>query len=661
MCDSRLISSLFDMIRTGPPALTAFRRSRLATTAVALALLAGTAGAAGLASPASSAPAPAAAVKDCPEKSFSPTVRCGQVLVPVDRGRPGSATISVAYVLLPRQDRSRPSLGTLVPNPGGPGAGVIDQAEGYVETLGPLLDRRDLLLVDPRGTGRSTALHCAAAEAVSALRADTSELVAACGRELGAQANSYGSAAIADDIEAVRSALGLDDLDLWGESYGTYLMQVYASRHPAHVRSVMLSGAYPVDFDPWGRDRLRAARRAVTLVCRRSGDCSGPAVLREVAQLADRLRAHPVSFSVDVGGHRQRTVLDEAALAQLLYAGGQASTYGKLPAAVHSALHGDRAALQQLVAGAQLEELALLHYPSFSVAAYAATECHDYPHVFSYADSPAVRRVAYQRALSDLPAEDVWPFSAAGWAGAGFEGVDDCIGWPADSSPSGSPPASGSPLEPGATMPDVPVLVLSGDLDANTPTEAGRLAAAAFQHSTVLEIPNAGHTPGDDVACANAVARHFVATVTVDRKGCVAEPVPVARPAARTAATLPAVTAAAGRQVRTALAVTVATAEDLRRQAGLVRFFGSSDALRSGRYQLVTEDGADVLLQGVKVVADARVGGRLTLGDEDVVGTVTLTGRGVPDGRLSLRLSGDGSGRATGKLAGRAVDLRFRF
>jgi pimeloyl-ACP methyl ester carboxylesterase len=92
-----------------------------------------------------------------------------------------------------------------------------------------------------------------------------------CGRELGAKAGLYGTAAAADDLEAVRAALGLQRLDLWGSSYGSYLMTVYAARYPAHVQSLVLNGAYPIDFDPWALDRLAATRRSIELVCAHTG------------------------------------------------------------------------------------------------------------------------------------------------------------------------------------------------------------------------------------------------------------------------------------------------------------------------------------------------------------------------------------------------------
>jgi pimeloyl-ACP methyl ester carboxylesterase len=152
---------------------------------------------------------------------------CGQITVPLDRSTPSRGTTVVAFALVPRLDRRRPSLGTLVYNPGGPGAAVIGSMREIARMFAPLGTRRDLLLIDPRGTGRSGPLRCAALEPEYIRPRDLLEhmrVVARfgrCGAELGARANLYGSAAIADDVDDVRAALGLQRLDLVGSSYGT--------------------------------------------------------------------------------------------------------------------------------------------------------------------------------------------------------------------------------------------------------------------------------------------------------------------------------------------------------------------------------------------------------------------------------------------------------
>lgn len=91
-----------------------------------------------------------------------PGARCGSVTVPLDRRAPSAGTLDIRYALAPHTDAARPSAGTIVPNPGGPGQGTIASAGLYLEAPAPLRRDRDLLLIDPRGTGGSGALACPA-------------------------------------------------------------------------------------------------------------------------------------------------------------------------------------------------------------------------------------------------------------------------------------------------------------------------------------------------------------------------------------------------------------------------------------------------------------------------------------------------------------------
>ncbi len=448
--------------------------------------------------------------------------RSGAVTVALDRADPAAGTTRVAYRLIPRSDRSSPAQGTILFNPGGPGQAPIGLAAPVRRELAPLLEHRDLLLVDPRGTGRSDALHCRGERDTGLAFAAHDAFVRAigdCGRRLGPRARMYGSAAVADDFEAVRSELGIDTLDVWGESYGTYLMTIFASRHPAHVRSIVLSGAYPIDFDPWGRDRLAAARRAIVLICARTRTCRGTIVLDDLTHVAARLRHRPVRFTVGLRDHRYPVVLDEGALAELVYAQGDPRLLGRVPRAVAAARTGDLHPLQRLLGEQRRARAALISDPAaaalFSVAQGFATECHDYPRAFSYADPLPARRAAYDRALAALDPRPFRPFSPRGWSRAGFEGTDTCLEWPAD-------PTASAPLAPDAPLPDVPVLVLSGDLDTNTPPLAGRQVARRFKHATRAQIADAGHTPTAGSACAVRLAARFVTTLTARRNACAA-------------------------------------------------------------------------------------------------------------------------------------------
>jgi pimeloyl-ACP methyl ester carboxylesterase len=590
-----------------------------------------------------------------------PSARCGTVEVPLDRADAAAGTTKVAFAVVPRRDRSAPSAGTLMFNPGGPGAPTIGTAGETANMFGPLLNHRDLLLVDPRGTGRSAALECGAMRQdladVFDGSAGVSKAIGACGRELGSRARMYGSAAVADDFEAVRARLGLDRLDLWGNSYGTYLMPVYAARHPEHVRSMVLSGAYPIDFDPWGMDRVAATRRAIGLVCARTHSCRGDAVVRDIAALATRLRHRPLAFTVAVGDQRFRARIDENTLAAMTYAAGNAYALGAIPAIADSGRTGDFAQMRRLVENDVLAGAYAVTHPTPAVDSLPqalATECHDFPRAFSLSDTPAVRRADYEQARGALDPRAFFPFSPAAWTSSrvGFEAAATCIEWPDD-------PSAARPIAMGTPMPDVPVLVISGDLDANTPTSAGRKVARQFEHATLAEIPNTGHVPTDGSPCAMRLGMRFIATTTAKSTACAGTgtPPPVTPGAPLLAADLAPVPTPTGTAAqRRALAVVGATATDMQQQAWARTAFGTATALRGGRY---TTQGQRVRLTSVRVVRDASVSGELITAAKDVTGTMRLTGIGTPDGRLRVHLSGTGTSRVTGTLDRQAVNFTF--
>src|SRR4051794_19668508 len=430
--------------------------------------------------------------------------RCGSVEVPLDRADSAAGRMRIVFALLPRRDTSRPSLGTVVLSSGP----IIAAGVPYAQGLAPLRSRRDLLFIDQRGTGLSGALNCRGFDGVVPAFGPRQRLLArigACGRELGSRAGLYGSAAAADDIESVRAALGVDRLDLWGASYGTYVMTVYAALHPSHVRSLVLHGAYPIDFDPWALDRLAAARRSINLVCGRTRGCRGAAVLRGVARLAGRLRRQPQSSAVETSHGRVAVPLDEAALASVVYGSGSVAGFGRLPAAVASALAGDLAPLRRLV------ELTLRPLDA-SFGQTFAQQCHEYPRGFAYAATLPSRRAEYLRARSRLDPHALAPFSAAAWTATQLEAGDSCLAWPNDA-------AAARPFPASTPMPDVPVLALTGDLDTNTPAASGREAAARFSRAIFVEVPNIGHTP-ETSPCAVALALRFVSTLKADRHAC---------------------------------------------------------------------------------------------------------------------------------------------
>src|SRR3954464_9472595 len=559
-----------------------------------------------------------------------PGVQCGTVPVPLDRADPAAGTIDIAYALLPHSDTSRPSLGTIVPNPGGPGGSASGFAGVYLKAFAPLRSRRDLLLIDVRGTGQSGPLTCPTLTAQAArdpLSIDERTLARLCGADLGARGALYGTAAAADDIDAVRAALGFDKLDLWGDSYGTFLMPVYAARHPDHVRSIVLDGAFPITEDPWGRDEVRGARRVIGLVCRRTHRCSGARVLSQVGRLAGRLRRHPVHFRTHSPIGVVRLTVGERELANLGFGFGDPRVFGLLPAAVDAAPRPHLALLQRVAAVFRVGEGSrFFSDPAVSsIAVAVAVECHDYPRPYSVADPVAQRRAEYARGLAALDPEQFRPFSASAWLNTDIDAGPKCLDWPADST-------AGSPLR-GLRLPHVPVLVQSGDLDTNTPIEQGRPAAAQFRHSIFAVVANAGHTP-DLHPCGVAMALDFIRHVTTDPNRCRhagRPPRELGRPARRAAQLrLPRVHAAM--PVRRGVGFALATLADERALVAYSDLSGTLDALRGGTY-VVGQD--RVRFVAARVVSDATADGTEQIGRRGRRTRLRLRGHGVPSARLT--------------------------
>ena len=107
------------------------------------------------------APASAsAAVERHPCADAPAGTRCGAIRVPLDRSGAVPGTLRIEFERYLRRDRRRPAVGTMLAIEGGPGYSTTDSRDGYLKLLAPLRARRDLLLVDLRGTGHSGALDC---------------------------------------------------------------------------------------------------------------------------------------------------------------------------------------------------------------------------------------------------------------------------------------------------------------------------------------------------------------------------------------------------------------------------------------------------------------------------------------------------------------------
>lgn len=200
-----------------------------------------------------------AAPEPCRLPGLAHQVLCGGVLRPLDPARPGGPMIEVRYAIVPALARRK------LPDPvvllaGGPGQSAIDLAPAVLPLLGRLNNRRDLIFIDQRGTGRSAPLECPTVDDEPiARRFDTAvqrRLLADCRRTLGRtppltsedQLRLFTTTIAMADFDAVRRALGIAQVNLIGASYGTRAALEWHRQQPTAIRRMVLDGVAPPDM-----------------------------------------------------------------------------------------------------------------------------------------------------------------------------------------------------------------------------------------------------------------------------------------------------------------------------------------------------------------------------------------------------------------------------
>jgi len=200
-----------------------------------------------------------AALSDCHIAGLRNGVLCGTLQRPLDPAHPERAQVSIRYVVVPAMARRK------LPDPvfllaGGPGQSAVAVAAPTMALFSRLNNRRDIVFVDQRGTGGSAPLQCQDPEHETlAEQADPERqvrLAAQCKTELlklpylkSADDLRYFTTTIAvQDLDAVRRALGAEQIDLVGASYGTRVALEYQRQFPRAVRRSVLDGVAPPDM-----------------------------------------------------------------------------------------------------------------------------------------------------------------------------------------------------------------------------------------------------------------------------------------------------------------------------------------------------------------------------------------------------------------------------
>jgi pimeloyl-ACP methyl ester carboxylesterase len=578
--------------------------------------------------------------------------QCARMTVPLDRGGavPGSVSLLVKRVRARhRGGATQPPLLVLA---GGPGQSATDAfGPDSLSLLYPAYWKRDLIVYDQRGTGRSGLLRCPRLERVNLLRAGPA--AADCAERLGSRRAFYTSRDTADDIDALRQRLGAERIALFGTSYGTKTALVYARRYPQHVERLVLDSVAPVDGpDPYYRDSTGATPRVLRSLCGRRctwtddpvGDLSR--LVRRIGQAHGGLRG----TVVDARGHRRTGRLTRVELFSILLAGDFDPTLrSAFPGGVDAALHGDVTPLLRLRRRAFEIDAAPPPPRELSSAVYAATTCEEVPMPWPRATPPDAterHRLAAADAAT-IPDSAFEPFDRA--TALASDTLELCESWPAQ--PAGPDLGSGP-------LPDVPVLLVEGADDLRTPLENARAAARSFPRAHVVVAPDTGHSAiGSDFSgCALRAFARFVQRRQVPSrcrhvpKAFPAEPPPPRR--LRDVLPLRGTRGVAGRTVSAVKLTLRDVAEDS--ITTLIFSAESSDrarggGLRGGRYRIGTDNTLE--LDRVSYLPGVTVSGRVErFLERRQSGRLRVGGRGAPHGVLRIHRF-----EVSGRLGGRRV------
>jgi pimeloyl-ACP methyl ester carboxylesterase len=423
--------------------------------------------------------------------------QCAVIDVPLDYDDPGGETVPLSVT---RVEATGDRIGPLFVNPGGPGGTAGDFAVDLAYALPEeITERFDIVGVDPRGLGASD-IDCGgdptelygvdytidSPDDTAALLDVSQQYVDGCRERVGDLLGHLGTADVARDIDAVRAAMGDEQLNYLGFSYGTAIGQELAQQFPDRVRSMILDGV--LEIGPTGTELAVAqaagfetALRSYAADCDRDRSCPiGPDAVARIEELEARVEESPIPASPrDLGPGELATGLNMPLYSE--------SLWPDLSDAVADALDGD---------GSGMVALADEYLGMSDTDIYFAVNCLD----VEWPETPEELLAAGAGAAAESPH-------------FGESIVNDyvrCAMWPVEEEPLVPVTAPGTP----------PILVVSTTNDPATPYEAGVRTADRLESGVLLTYEGDGHTVvGNGVECVDDIAVAYLVDLTPPEDG----------------------------------------------------------------------------------------------------------------------------------------------
>lgn len=423
-------------------------------------------------------------------------LECGYLVVPENRTRIDSPLVRLHVAIF------RNRLGIFITDPvvhlaGGPGSSSLNVASYMIgQGLDGILDQRDFILFDQRGTGYSQPrLDCPERTSITGtllergLSAPGNDQIILdafrrCRDRLAGQGidlAAYHSAASAADLSDLRLALGYDKLNLYAVSYGTRLALTLMRDHPEAVRSAVLDSAYPLQVNLYTALAPNAERAFNVFFARCAADPScnadNPDLRGVFYRLVEQLNASPISLPFSEGGAEYTVRVDGSLLIDVLFVGlYNPAVTASMPKMIHDISQGSFSILR--------ERLTLYFDTSPALGMQMSVQCAEEIPLNAAEEAFTVAQGIAPPIAAFYPVS-VQPLFAV------------CREW------------TGVAPDPRENLPvssDVPALILAGEHDPITPPEWGRLAAQSLSRAYFREFAGHGHWVTRSSRCALSMA-----------------------------------------------------------------------------------------------------------------------------------------------------------
>jgi pimeloyl-ACP methyl ester carboxylesterase len=438
-------------------------------------------------------------LEPCEIPSLKISALCGKYEVYEDREAKSGRKIALNILVLPALT-STPKPDPVFYFEGGPGGSAVASAKspGFKDVFDKWRAEREIVFVDQRGTGESNPLRCDLADPDDMTQYFTVERgldrmgsVSECRDKLAKIANlaMYTTPIAMDDLDEVRHAMRFDKINLFGGSYGTNAALVYLRQHGDHVRSVLLDGVAPTNF----RLPLPFSKGVQNALERTFADCAAEAACHKafpdvegdlkasVAQL-DKGPVTAAAFNT-FKKQPQKIVVTKGAfldLVRLMLYDPRVTTL--LPLVLHQSAHGQFGGVATIGFVVEHEVAAIIaNGMSLSVI------CAEHAPFITEADIKQATEGTY---YGDGRARAI---------------LASCKDWPRGKLPKGF----SDPVQS-----DVPVLMISGDVDPVTPPWLAADAVSHLPHGRQIVGKNWSHSSTSD--CSNRLMADFISKGTAE-------------------------------------------------------------------------------------------------------------------------------------------------